>query len=267
MASCPATPLGGAPATTSTPAHRRAVTPAGHHPRVWAAAIAASAPVTLDALAQAGPRLLVVAAHPDDETLGAGRLVAQWAAQVGPVTAVTLTAGEACLDHLGHRDDTLGARRLGEWRAAVAALGVGDAQAWDVPDGEVGEALDIVTGRLRAVIERVGADVVLAPWSLDPHPDHRAAGLAATRAARGCGTEVLEYPVWMTYWSLPAALERAAYRLVHVPTDASAERARTSALAHYASQLEPLRDDLEPVVPAHLLAHHDRQLLLEECRR
>ena len=65
----------------------------------------------------------IVAAHPDDETVGAGRLVAHLAAR-GRVAAHVATAGEGCFagrETPGVPD--VGELRRSEWRAAVTALG------------------------------------------------------------------------------------------------------------------------------------------------
>lgn len=92
-------------------------------------------------------RLLVLAPHPDDESLGAGGLVAAVIARGGAARVLTLTAGdgypEAVTLETGiaapQASDFLrfGARRIGELRRAVAALGGGRARS-DVlgfPDG------------------------------------------------------------------------------------------------------------------------------------
>ncbi|GHE29289.1 1D-myo-inositol 2-acetamido-2-deoxy-alpha-D-glucopyranoside deacetylase [Streptosporangium violaceochromogenes] len=78
-------------------------------------------------------RLLLVHAHPDDETIGSGATMAKYAAEGARVTLVTCTLGEEGevippeLAHLAAgRDDTLGAHRAGELAAACAALGVAD---------------------------------------------------------------------------------------------------------------------------------------------
>ncbi|MEV4181690.1 PIG-L family deacetylase, partial [Streptosporangium canum] len=76
-------------------------------------------------------RLLLVHAHPDDETIGSGATMAKYAAEGARVTLVTCTLGEegevipAELAHLAaDRDDTLGEHRVGELAAACEALGV-----------------------------------------------------------------------------------------------------------------------------------------------
>ncbi len=81
----------------------------------------------------ASRRLLLVHAHPDDETLGTGATMARYAAEGADVTLVTCTLGEegeiipAELAHLGaDREDALGPYRIGELAAACAALGVAD---------------------------------------------------------------------------------------------------------------------------------------------
>ncbi|KQP66511.1 MULTISPECIES: N-acetyl-1-D-myo-inositol-2-amino-2-deoxy-alpha-D-glucopyranoside deacetylase [Nocardioides] len=78
-------------------------------------------------------RLLLVHAHPDDETIGQGATMAQYAAQGRSVTLVTCTAGEMGeilvpeLEHLAaDKEDRLGEHRRGEIADAMAALGVTD---------------------------------------------------------------------------------------------------------------------------------------------
>lgn len=78
-----------------------------------------------------GP-LLVVHAHPDDETLATGGLIATWAGTGRPVTLVTCTRGErgevigAALAHLEGDGPALAEHREGELAGALGALGVAD---------------------------------------------------------------------------------------------------------------------------------------------
>lgn len=78
-------------------------------------------------------RLLLVHAHPDDESIGNGATMAKYAAEGALVTLVTCTLGEEGevippgLAHLAaDRDDTLGPYRAGELAAAMRELGVTD---------------------------------------------------------------------------------------------------------------------------------------------
>ena len=83
-------------------------------------------------LTAAGGGLLAVHAHPDDETLVTGALLAAWARSGQPVTVVTCTRGELGevigpdLAHLGGDGPALAAHRETELGAALAALGVRD---------------------------------------------------------------------------------------------------------------------------------------------
>jgi N-acetyl-1-D-myo-inositol-2-amino-2-deoxy-alpha-D-glucopyranoside deacetylase len=75
-------------------------------------------------------RLLLVHAHPDDESIGTGATMAKHAAEGAGVTLVTCTLGEMgeiippTLGHLA--PDQLGEYRIGELKAACDALGVAD---------------------------------------------------------------------------------------------------------------------------------------------
>ena len=81
----------------------------------------------------ADQRLLLVHAHPDDESIGQGATMAKYAAEGRGVTLVTCTAGEMGeilvpgLEHLAaDRDDLLGEHRKEELAAAMKELGVTD---------------------------------------------------------------------------------------------------------------------------------------------
>jgi N-acetyl-1-D-myo-inositol-2-amino-2-deoxy-alpha-D-glucopyranoside deacetylase len=83
--------------------------------------------------AEPGRRLLLVHAHPDDESIDTGATVARYAAEGAQLTLVTCTLGElgevipADLAHLASgADDRLGGYRIGELAAACEALGVTD---------------------------------------------------------------------------------------------------------------------------------------------
>jgi N-acetyl-1-D-myo-inositol-2-amino-2-deoxy-alpha-D-glucopyranoside deacetylase len=81
----------------------------------------------------AAHRLLLVHAHPDDETIGTGATMARYAAEGAHVTLVTCNLGEegeiVLDDHAHHaadQNDTLGAHREIELAEAMKALGVTD---------------------------------------------------------------------------------------------------------------------------------------------
>ena len=77
--------------------------------------------------------MLLVHAHPDDETIGTGTTMAKYAADGVQVTLVTCTLGEEGeilipdLEHLAaDREDALGRHRIGELAEAMQILGVAD---------------------------------------------------------------------------------------------------------------------------------------------
>ena len=104
--------------------------------------------------------------------------------------------------------------------------------------------------------------VLAAPWRHDPHPDHRACGRAAATVAAERGLPLLEFPVWMTYWADPDSIEAADLALIKLTTDVAADLAHRRACAAFVSQLDPLSEDLGPVVPPGMLRHHSQQLLI-----
>ena len=155
-----------------------------------------------------GRRLLLVHAHPDDESIGTGATMAKYAAEGAGVTLVTCTLGElgevipAGLARLAaDREDRLGEYRIGELAAACAALGVTDHRflggpgRWrdsgmmgldtnDVPGCFWQADLDEAAGELLTVIREVGPQVLVSydDNGFYGHPDHIQAHRVARRA-------------------------------------------------------------------------------------
>lgn len=241
------------------------VTGAGHPPEVWRDRVGSTPRLSLAdlrALVPGRDRLLVLSAHPDDESIGAGRLLSAWRRSGGRAQAVVATAGEACFDEVGTRPDGLAERRLEEWRAALAVVDVEPGEAYGLPDSGLERAeADLADAVARSVAAGPTSDLVLlAPHPDDPHPDHRAVGRAAAEASRRLGVPVWFFRIWLTYWSDPDV--DLGGRLVTVDVDPADDATWTAAVACFHSQLEPFAPGQGAVVPAPMLAHHDRQLLV-----
>jgi len=141
--------------------------------------------------------VLVVVAHPDDESFGLGAVIDTLVSHGTGVAVLCLTHGEASTLHGSPGD--LATLREAELATAAAALGCTEAILRDHPDGALGEVLeaalvdDIVT-----VARRRGSEALLVfdPSGVTGHPDHAAAGRAAVAAARVGSLPVLA-------WTLP----------------------------------------------------------------
>lgn len=129
--------------------------------------------------------LLAVHAHPDDETLATGALLAAFAAAGRPVTVVTATRGERgevigdALAHLQGDPRALAAHRETELAAALAALGVADHAFLDALPGWSGGRLED-SGMVWA---DEGRRAVAAPDAHAAFSTHDLDALAASLAA------------------------------------------------------------------------------------
>lgn len=130
------------------------------------------------AAATASARVVVIAPHPDDAESSCGGLIANTVAAGEEVVILTMTGGELGV----FRKDPEEARaiRTEEARSAAALLGA-KLELFGATDGAlVADAAN--TEKLGRVLLRLQPAVVLAPWSLDVHPDHQASSLLAWRA-------------------------------------------------------------------------------------
>ena len=144
--------------------------------------------------------MLVVVAHPDDETFGLGAVIDAMTSAGSAVHVLCFTRGEAST--LKQCGADLSAVRAEELRQAGAELGVGGITLLDYPDG----GLAAVPGpeleaRVTSLADCQHADglLVFDDSGITGHRDHQAATAAAVGAAREAGLPVLA-------WALPAAV-------------------------------------------------------------
>lgn len=128
-----------------------------------------------------GP-VLVLAAHPDDEVIGAGCMLAWHAAQGHAVTVVHATDGAAGDPGKREPGDIRDVRRQ-EGVEALRRLGLGPARHWDLPDGQLPEHMDDLVRRVEQVMREVQPSTLYAFHAGEAHRDHRAISKAAALAA------------------------------------------------------------------------------------
>lgn len=143
---------------------------------------------------------VVLAPHPDDETLGCGALILRKRAAGTAVTVVVVTDGRHSHRSAAITPDQLAARRREELREAAVRLQLSpDAVRWiDIEDGTVAANEDRLVAIVEELLAELEPDELYATSADEPHPDHAAVGRAARRAAGSLpGVAVLEYPVWL----------------------------------------------------------------------
>lgn len=159
-------------------------------------------------------KLLCVLAHPDDESLGTGGLLARYAAEGVETYLVTATRGER-----GWQGDPatnpglagLGAIRTAELQAAAGVLGLREVQFLDYIDGDLDQAdPPAAIGRIVAHIRRVRPQVVVTfgPEGAYGHPDHIAIS-QLTAAALVCAAD----PAYAADGTAPHRVAKFYYRV------------------------------------------------------
>ena len=170
-----------------------------------------------------GIRILLVHAHPDDETINNGATMALYADQGAQVTLITCTRGEEGevlvpdLLHLASSDqDLLGQHRETELARAMKALGITDFRFLGAPSvkfrdsGMIGTEpnnrpdvfwqadLDSAAGLLVEVIEEIKPHILITydEFGGYGHPDHIQAHRVAMRAS-----ELSTWQIQKIYWN------------------------------------------------------------------
>ncbi len=211
-------------------------------------------------------KTLVVAPHPDDESLGCGGAIALLSSFGIPVSVLFISDGTgshpnsqkyppAALRELREREAQQALHLLGASPQSAAFLRLQDGA---VP-GESVPGFAEAAVLVQAYLAEYAPQTILIPWRRDPHPDHRATSRIVQAALEGLAQKprVLEYPVWA--WEraapedVPQAHEARAFRL----DISGVQTVKRSAVDAYQSQVTHLIDDdphgfwLSPEVIAH----------------
>lgn len=159
-------------------------------------------------------RLLVVVAHPDDETFGLGSVIAHAAEHGVEIAVACATRGELGEPAPGSGIDRaeLGDVREAELRAAVRELGGSRVEmlGWrdSGVDGEpepgslAAASVDDVAAAVARVINRERPDVVVTADDRDGHRDHRAIADATLRAVKDAAWK----PARVYLWCMPRSV-------------------------------------------------------------
>ena len=141
-------------------------------------------------------RVLVLVAHPDDESIACAGTMALLADAGATVTLLAATEGEATIGS-PHDPAETGRRRRSELERSAAILGA-SVECLALPDGSLHEHGPALADALAAALDRLRPDVVFAPWVGDGHRDHRAVAFALADALgrSGADLQVWGYETW-----------------------------------------------------------------------
>ena len=185
------------------------------------------------------PRVaLIVAPHPDDETIGAFGLMRTLRCRGTQVRVLIVTDGGA--SHPGSRRwprARLARARRGETRRAVRRLGIaaGGVSFLDLPDGALPTMARLCERRLSAAVRRIARlDLIVGPAPDDDHADHRTVARSLARIAPP-RIRRLSYKVWPAGGREP----RAAL----LPLDPQTRLAKRHAVSSYRTQAGAITDD------------------------
>ena len=132
--------------------------------------------------------VLIVAAHPDDETLGAGATIARHARGGEEVSILFLADGVSSRDPDGDHVDEL-RRRRSTAIVAASTLGANTPQFLDLPDNRLDTVAMLSLARaVEEVVERIRPDTVYTHHAGDLNVDHRCTHEAVMTACRPVST-------------------------------------------------------------------------------
>lgn len=196
--------------------------------------------------------IVIVAPHPDDETLGCGGAIAQLTARGHDVRVLVITDGTqshpnsqkfsaAVLKGIREQETTAAMSTLGVDQRTITFLGVKDGSVPQMASAEFVRVQERCCRYLRDVVP----GTIFLPWRYDPHPDHRATWQIIQAAVLETGRAVryIEYPIWD--WDSTQQKQLSGVGAVlgwRLDMTAVLEQKRR-AIALYRSQLGDLIDD------------------------
>lgn len=202
------------------------------------------------------PEVVVVGAHPDDETLGFGATAVLLAESGVRVQIVSASDGGAAHPNVSLLQRfQLERMRRSELHCAAGVMGVHAPICLGLPDGQIAEheerLADLVTEILAT---KPPGTWCAATWRGDGHPDHEAVGRAAAVAAERTGARLMEYPVWMWHWAQPDDGAVPWHRAYAAPLTRFAVERKRLAAQSFRSQFISPAPGVDPVLPPHVVS-------------
>jgi LmbE family N-acetylglucosaminyl deacetylase len=158
---------------------------------------------------------LVLAPHPDDETLGCGVTIMRKIEAGQPVQVVIATDGRH-----SHHSARISASELAGIRqreaidaCRVLGLAADKVRFLEYEDQALLGGVAALTDQLRRIIVEIGPQEIYLPSAIDSNPDHRALNAAALAAIEqtAADVDVYEYPIW--FWDPKAWVDMDAHPL------------------------------------------------------
>ena len=141
--------------------------------------------------------VVVIAPHPDDESIGCGGALCRHADAGDRVTVAFLTSGELGLKQLAR--EAAWQIREAEAKAAGKILGIAEMHFLRQPDWMLGEVVHSAATAVAEVLTGTRPQLIYVPHSREWHPDHKAAVEILKQSLRMCDLSVPEirgYEVW-----------------------------------------------------------------------
>lgn len=159
--------------------------------------------LTIEKLIQKDYSILIVAPHPDDETLGCGGAIALCSQWNIPVSVLVVSDGtKSHPNSLVYPPLALKKLRERESLAALAILGVAPEAVTFL--GLLDGAVDVSSQSASAIafcsqyLSNLTPSIIFLPWRSDPHEDHRASWQLLITAMSSLANlpRIIEYPIW-----------------------------------------------------------------------
>ena len=219
----------------------------------------------IETLVDRNTSVLIIAPHPDDETLGCGGAIALLRKLDISVKVLVVSDGtqshpnsiaypSSALKKLREKESLAALAILGVEPAAVTFLGLPDGAVPFVlhqdgmveADGEIKERIPEDRNTIASIcqyLSNLTPSIIFLPWRNDPHPDHRASWQLFTTACKNMNysPRIIEYPIWDwdTKQRRDVSNSVSAWRL----DISSVLELKKQAIAQYHSQISDLIKD------------------------
>jgi LmbE family N-acetylglucosaminyl deacetylase len=137
---------------------------------------------------------LIIAPHPDDESLGCGGSIVKHINSGSRVKVIFLTDGGSG-DFKGRFGDRYVGLRKSSASKAMNTLGVEDYEFWGYRDRDIASVVEEITDRLNQTIKGFSPDLIYVPSPFEVHPDHKTTSMIGQRIFNETGVDVIFYEV------------------------------------------------------------------------